>query len=575
MKKCCSLLSLFVLSTALFLPVAATAQWPQWALNSQHTGNTTITGQAPDQTIVDILYDPLVPQEQYWSGGDLLVHYQAPLVDNNDVYMVFKSGSFNPHSYATEVWSEKKLSWSGNQLLVQWTYTSDWVPPGGLSSYETDENLWEPVFHPALSGPYIYIPGGGGSILKVRKSDGSVVKRINPFTSKNNTFVVSPITVDSSGNVYYNVLQLSATGGNFYDNDARDSWLVKVDASDNARTISYQTLTPGAPKPKDNCYTQFPSSQLPWPPSPSAVPPTSACGTQRVGLNLAPAVAPDGTIYSVTRSHFNDGYGYLVAANPDLTPKWNASLRDRFNDGCWSGINQNGSILPANGDPAGGCRVGANSGVDPATNRSGAGKVLDSSSSTPTIAPDGSILYGAYTRYNYAQGHLMHFAPDGSYLGAYNNFGWDTTSAIYSHNGTWSVVEKENHYGGVGSYCNDNYWCPPDRSLAPVKEGYFISQLDPTLMNVEWQFQNTNFNQSNPNGYEWCVNAPLVDANGTVYANSEDGRLYAIPQGGAASTYVFQQLAIGAAYTPTSIGPDGRIYTQNDGHLFVATSAGP
>ena len=160
---------------------------------------------------------------------------------------------------------------------------------------------------------------------------------------------------------------------------------------------------------------------------------------------------------------------------------------------------------------------------------------------------------------------------------AHNRFGWDTTPAIYSHDGTWSVVEKENHYGGIGSYCNDSFWCPSDRSLAPVKEGYFISQLDKNLdATPEWQFQNTNFNQSNPNGYEWCVNAPVVDNNGTVYANSEDGRLYAVAQGGGSAKYVFQKLAIGAAYTPTSLGPDGRIYTQNDGHLFVATQiSGP
>ena len=31
----------------------------------------------------------------------------------------------------------------------------------------------------------------------------------------------------------------------------------------------------------------------------------------------------------------------------------------------------------------------------------------------------------------------------------------------------------------------------------------------------------------------------------------------------------FLKLAIGAAYTPLSIGADGRVYTQNDGHLFV------
>jgi hypothetical protein len=28
-------------------------------------------------------------------------------------------------------------------------------------------------------------------------------------------------------------------------------------------------------------------------------------------------------------------------------------------------------------------------------------------------------------------------------------------------------------------------------------------------------------------------------------------------------------LAIGAAYTPSSIGPDGTIYTQNDGVMFA------
>ena len=33
---------------------------------------------------------------------------------------------------------------------------------------------------------------------------------------------------------------------------------------------------------------------------------------------------------------------------------------------------------------------------------------------------------------------------------------------------------------------------------------------------------------------------------------------------------IFQQLALGAAYTPTSIDAAGRIYSQNAGHLFVA-----
>jgi hypothetical protein len=54
-----------------------------------------------------------------------------------------------------------------------------------------------------------------------------------------------------------------------------------------------------------------------------------------------------------------------------------------------------------------------------------------------------------------------------------------------------------------------------------------------------------------------------------VYANSEDGHLYAINQGGLLRRTIFQQLALGAAYTPASIGGDGKIYSQNAGHLFV------
>src|SRR2546430_3276945 len=56
-----------------------------------------------------------------------------------------------------------------------------------------------------------------------------------------------------------------------------------------------------------------------------------------------------------------------------------------------------GGTLPPSGQP-GGCRSGANVGVDPATNRPGGGRIIDDSSSTPVVAPDGSIFYGALDR---------------------------------------------------------------------------------------------------------------------------------------------------------------------------------
>ena len=68
------------------------------------------------------------------------------------------------------------------------------------------------------------------------------------------------------------------------------------------------------------------------------------------------------------------------------------------------------------------------------------------------IAPDGSVLYGAATRYNYGRGHLFRFSSAGEFMSAYD-FGWDITPAIYEHDGAWSVIVKDNFYP-IGSYCN-------------------------------------------------------------------------------------------------------------------------
>ena len=163
-------------------------------------------------------------------------------------------------------------------------------------------------------------------------------------------------------------------------------------------------------------------------------------------------------------------------------------------------------------------------------------------------------------------------------FGSYD-FEWDSTPAVWPHNGTYSIVIKDNHYQTY-LYCGAN---DPVCQLLPDGP-YLITQLNPD-MQVEWQFQNTNTQSchrntdgsvscstDHPNSFEWCINMPDVDSNGNVLVNSEDGNLYAIPQGRTgtfttSSSHLFLNLAIGAAYTPLSIGSDGRIYTQNDGHL--------
>ncbi len=564
------------------LPIAVETGWPQWGHDSQHTSTAAVTGQSLNQILASITYDPNVPQEQAATYGDLTVHYQVPLVDGNDVYMEFKSGSFSATTFASQIWGESKFTWQNGQLVRQWQYASDWKAPGSSSDF------WEPVFHAALANDAVYVPGASGSIIKLEKATGAVLQRIAPFGVDPNTYETGPIAVDSADNLFYNVVQVTVDPVNgFYANDATNSWLVRVTPGGSESMAEYSELTsPEAPSAGGQCLTSFDNTQLPWPPSPSAIPHSTQCGTQRAALNVSPAVAPDGTIYTISRAHFSDRDAFLVALNPDLTKKWVASLRNRFNDGCGVAV-ASGGWLPSNGSP-GGCRAGALVGVDPATNQAGSGRVLDDASSSPVVAPDGTILFGAYSRYNYAQGHMMHFDAAGNYLGAFG-FGWDTTPAIYAHNSAWSLVTKDNHYGDVGSYCDDNLICPSDRNgTNPASpEQYLITQLDANL-NVEWSFQNSNTESctrsavgsltcvsDHPHGFEWCVNSPAVDANGVVYANSEDGNLYAIEQGGALKQNIFQNLAVGAAYTPASLGGDGKVYSQNDGVLFVVGTGGP
>jgi outer membrane protein assembly factor BamB len=536
--------------------VSAAAGWPQWGAGPAHENSSAAVGQPLDFTLGDVIYDPFAPAEQEAAGDDLRVHYQAPIVEGADVFMTFKTGAFTDRAtWESQIWNVKRLTWTGDHLGEVWTMATDWKPePFALA-------VWEPVFHPALHGQTVFAPGFGGSLLRFRRSDGMNLGRVNPFgeTLDPEIFVSGPLTIDGDGSVFYNAIKLdTSTATSAVYSDVLGAWLVRVTPEGVSSTVAFSTLVPDAPAGADNCLGQFTSLQLPWPPSTDAVPPSAPCGSQRPGLNVAPAVAADGTIYTVSRAHRNDRYGYLVAVNADLTPKWHASLRDRFNDGCGVLIASDGSEF--------GCRVGANVGVDPATNRPGAGRVMEQASSSPTVAPDGSVLYGAYTSYNFGAGHLMKFSSAGDYVGSYP-FGWDVTPTIYRHDGGYSILLKENHYA------------PAD------PEEYRITQLDASLQ-VEWSFKATNTQSctrqpdgslqcvsDHPDGFEWCVNAAAVDANGTVYANSEDGGLYAIAQGGTQVGHRFLQLALGAAYTPLAIGDDGRIYTQNFGHLFVVGAA--
>jgi len=574
------------------------AFWSQWGRNSQHTGMVDVPAQPLDTKLADIVYDEFVNQEKaenklLFGEAVLSVHYQATLVDGDSFYMVKKDGAkypsckplgywiygqhCGPNAWNKLEWNVIRYDWKNGKAVPAWKFWTDWKPEPNVTDLRfglTGLIGWEPVFHPALANGYLYVPGAAGSVWKVDKTTGKAVAHVEPFdksSNVNNTFVSGPLTADNQGRLYYNAIKLNTLDGNpWNENDVANAWLVKVTPDDKAATVTFKTLVPDAPPGNStNCPGTFfnlgdGGASLPWPPTPTSQPPTELCGSQRPPMNVAPAVAPDGTIYTISVAHFDLMVSYMIAVNPDLTLKWDSTMQNRLSDGC-------GTLLPIAGqgvdNEPNSCRYGTTPGVDPTTNANGSADLEDESSATPTVLPDGSVLYGVTDNYDYGRGHLLHFDSSGNYVNAYT-FGWDSTPGVYTHDNTFSIVIKDNHYPGA-AYCTFN-----NPVCTPVAAGpYYVSQLDANL-NVEWSFKSTTIDKNHPNGYEWCVNAPVIDSKGLVYVTSEDGHVYSLPQGHKGvftkpHQKIFLKEALGAAYTPLSIGEDGKVYSQNDGHLFV------
>ena len=89
-------------------------------------------------------------------------------------------------------------------------------------------------------------PGGAGTVYKLNRATGAVVRRINPFSDINtNRYTASPLTVDSAGNIFYNAIQLRAVSP--WTIDPINSWLVRIDPKDASVHVVGKIDPPGYP----------------------------------------------------------------------------------------------------------------------------------------------------------------------------------------------------------------------------------------------------------------------------------------------------------------------------------------
>jgi hypothetical protein len=84
--------------------------WLQWGSDARHTGFVPVAAQFPGAILSDTVIDPNA-LANLTEEGDLLVHYQVPLVEGNSVYMEFKGPTWSGHddwqTHGLEEWAAR------------------------------------------------------------------------------------------------------------------------------------------------------------------------------------------------------------------------------------------------------------------------------------------------------------------------------------------------------------------------------------------------------------------------------------------------------------------------------------
>jgi hypothetical protein len=200
--------------------------------------------------------------------------------------------------------------------------------------------------------------------------------------------------------------------------------------------------------------------------------------------------------------------------------------------------------------------------------------VSDGSTASPLVGPDGDVFFGVGS--GDGRGVLLHFSADLQTSKTPGDFGWDNTACIvptnmvssYAGPSPYLLFTKYNNYAGEGGDgVNRVALLDPNAT-----ESYYYGTFMREVLTVIGPTPDLTYQPRYPYSVrEWCIDTAAVNpASQSVYAPSEDGRLY---RWNLASNSLIQALTlttgVGESYVPTLIGPDGTVFTINDGVLFA------
>jgi hypothetical protein len=174
---------------------------------------------------------------------------------------------------------------------------------------------------------------------------------------------------------------------------------------------------------------------------------------------------------------------------------------------------------------------------------------------------------------NHYRGWMLHFDSHLAQSKTPGAFGWDDTSSVvpsfmvpaYTGKSLYLLMTKYNNYAeGGGNGLNKIAVLDPDATETDPVTGASVMREVLTVAGV-------TPDGAAPAVKEWCINSAAVDpATNSILVGSEDGRLY---RWDLSTNTLSQNLVLtsglGEAYTPTAIGPDGKVYAINNATLFA------
>jgi len=511
---------------AVLLSAGAFAQgWLCYGGNPQHSGGYVGTS----QTASLIKWQTPLDDMRSYYGGEVLAHFAAPMVTPaNTVVYGFRFTTANGQNF--DNWEVIGRSGAtGNQM---WTLSTDY------SAAVIFPNDWTSVFPITLFGTGatrgVAVAGSAGSIIAKKSADvaGSSTSTIPFYTSladfNQNKAAYAPVKICTP---------LTAdNSGNIYF-----GYEVTASVPDNLASLGSGGVA------KVNVNTGVGTFQ-------SVGNMGIDASLTQPALNAAPALTTDGKFIYVG---LRGGTPTSDGGNPFLAKLSTTDL---------STVKSVQLIDPSDG---------------------GNVRLINESSASPMIGPDGHVFYGVFgDQWRESHGWMVQYdanlkATDSRGIRwATGAFGWDDTAVIvpsrivpsYKGKASYLLLTKYNNYlmGGDAGADGSNRIAVLDPSSNSItrdrQSGIPVMNEVITVLGI------THYDPNNPQAVnEWCINSAAVDVNRrSAILNSEDGHMYRWNfVTNTLSETVNLAPATGEAYTETAIGPDGTIYALNNTILFA------